>query len=373
MNKKEIAEIRKQLTPANCAITRICGCYVDAERQKVTQFKEAFLSLPEEEMFKYFDIFRKALSGTLEKNLLNMEFPLESEEEGGTQSELLRLRDSRLTDDVLLENYYDRVIEAGPFEENYLILLIHAAYDVPGRGSDQMEQFDASDEVYQYVISCICPVSLSKPALSYDASEKCFRNRIRDWIVDAPVLGFLFPAFNDRQSDIHSILYYSKSAEDLHVDFSDRLLGCRVPLPVSDQKVLFSDLVEEALGEECDYETVRSLHEQIHDLTVSQKENPEPAMLDQGEIKNLLALSGAAPSKLDEFDTHFEETAGKGARFLAAGLPGNRSYEVKTPDVTIQVSPDRSDLVETRTIDGRPCLVIPITDEVFVNGIRVKP
>nr|DAM33973.1 MAG TPA: protein of unknown function (DUF4317) [Caudoviricetes sp.] len=48
MNKKEIAEIKKQFTPVNCTITRICGCYVDAEKNKKTKIKEAFLSLPEE-------------------------------------------------------------------------------------------------------------------------------------------------------------------------------------------------------------------------------------------------------------------------------------------------------------------------------------
>ena len=54
MNKKEVLEIRKQFTNENCAITRICGCYVDAEKQIRTELKEAFLSLPEEEIYKTF-------------------------------------------------------------------------------------------------------------------------------------------------------------------------------------------------------------------------------------------------------------------------------------------------------------------------------
>ena len=169
MNKKEVSEIKKQFTPDNCAITRICGCYVDGEKNKKTQLKEAFLSLPEEEIFKYFELFRKTLSGTIGKNLLNMEFPLSAENAGGTQDFLLKLRASQLTDDALLDAFYDRIIESYDYGENYLILVIHAAYDIPGKSSDGSEMFDASDEVYEYLLCSICPVKLSKPGLSYHA------------------------------------------------------------------------------------------------------------------------------------------------------------------------------------------------------------
>ena len=207
MNKKEINEIRKQFTPNNCTITRMCGCYVDGEKNKKTELKEAFLSLPEEEICKYFDIFRKTLSGTVGKNLLNMEFPLDSEFTGGTQEFLMRLRDSKLTDEDLLEQFYDKIITSYDYGENFLILLIHAAYDIPGRASDNMEMFDASDEVYDYILCSICPVDLCKPGLSYNVQDNRFQDRIRDWIVGLPNLGFLFPAFNDRSTDIHSVLY----------------------------------------------------------------------------------------------------------------------------------------------------------------------
>lgn len=372
MNKKEIAEIKKQFTPANCAISRICGCYVDGEKNKLTEFKEAFLSLQEEEIFKYFEIFRKALSGTLGKNLLNMEFPLDTEREGGTQKFLQQLRDSNLKDDELLSKYYDKVIESYTYGENYLILLIDAAYDVPGKSSDNLEMFDASEEVYHYILSCICPVKLAKPALSYNPQDKCFQNRIRDWIVDMPQLGFLFPAFNDRGTDLHSLLYYSKDAEELHFDFTDSLLGCVLPLSAGGQKEAFQTLIEETLGDSCDYEVVKSIHENLHELAEEKKDSPDPVILNQEEVKNLLSISGVKNEKLEHFDQHFEETAGANATFLASNVMNARKFEVKTPDVTIQVSPDRSDLVETRIIDGRPCLVIPITDQVQVNGITVR-
>ena len=225
MNKKEVSEIKKLFTPAGCAITRICGCYVDAEKNKRTELKEAFLSLPEEEAFKYFTIFKSAMSGTLGKNLINMEFPLHTEEPGGTQEFLLRLKDSELKDDALLEEFYDKVIEHYDYGENYYIVLIHCAYDIPAKTSDGIEMFDASDYVYSFIQCSICPVKLSKEGLSYNPLTNTIENRNRDWLVEAPDLGFLFPAFNDRNTDIHSLLYYSKNAEELKTELIDEVLG----------------------------------------------------------------------------------------------------------------------------------------------------
>ena len=196
MIKKEISELKRLFTPSNCAISRICGCYVDGEKDKKTRIKEAFLSLPEEDMFKYFEIFRKCLSGSFGKNLLNLDFPLDSEKEGGTQEFLLQLRNSQLKDDELLNTFYDRIIETYEYTGNYLILVIHGIYDIPGKTSDGLDMDDASEEVYNHILCCVCPVELSKPGLSYHELDNTFGNRVRDWVVGMPDLGFLFPAFN---------------------------------------------------------------------------------------------------------------------------------------------------------------------------------
>ncbi len=373
MVKREISEIKRQFTPANCSITRICGCYVDGEKAKKTELKEAFLSLPEEDMYKYFEILRKTLSGTLGKNLLNLDFPLDSEMEGGPQEFLLRLRDSRLKDDQLLEAFYDRIIEQYEYTGNYLILLIHDAYDIPGKTSDGLEMDDASDEVYSYILCCICPVDLSKPGLSYNELENTFQNRIRDWVVGMPELGFLFPAFNDRSTDLHSALYYSKKANELHDGFIEQLLGCPMPLPADGQKESFQAIVEETLGDTCDYETVRTIHENLNEMLEEHKDAPEPLILDKYQVKSLLENSGVEEEQLEQFDKCFDEAAGEKASIFASNIANTRAFEVKTPDVIIKVNPDRTDLVETREIEGRQYLVIQIEGGVEVNGIMVKP
>ena len=371
MNKKEISEIKKQFTPANCAITRICGCYVDGEKNKKTKLKEAFLSLSEEEAFKYFEIFRKTLSGTIGKNLINMEFPLEQEKEGGTQEFLLRLRESKLQDDALVDEFYDRIIDSYDYGENYYIILIHAVYDIPGKSSDGLEMFDASDEIYDHILCSICPVKLSKAGLCYNAETNHIEDRIRDWLVEMPDLGFLFPVFNDRSTDIHGILYYSKNAEQLRSTFVDQLFGCEVPLSAGGQRDTFNTLVEETLGEDCAYDTVMNIHEKLNEWVESQKDSPDPAILTKPEVKRLFEECGVEEEKLEDFDARYEATAGEDASLMAANITNTRRMEIKTPDVVIHVDPDRAELVETRVIDGRRCLVIPMEDNVEINGIRV--
>ena len=364
MNKKEILEIRKQFTPANCAITRICGCYVDHEKNKKLESKDAFLSLPEEEAFKYFDIFKKTLSGTVGKNMLNMEFPIDAEMPGGTQEFLLKLRNSKLEDDMLLEEFYDKVIATYEYAENYYIILIHAMYDIPGKTSDDLEMFDASDEVYEYLLMSICPVSLSKAGLCYNAED----NRIEDM----PDKGFLFPAFNDRSTDLHSMLYYTKKSSDLQPELIDQLLGAKMPMSADDQKESFQMIIEDTLGEDGDYETVRNIHETLNDLIEEHKEEPEPLALDKTEMKKVFEQSGVDAEKMENFDRNFEENAGEKATLLASNITETKKFNIETPDVVIKVNPDRADLIETRIIDGRQCLVIPVDDHIEVNGINVR-
>lgn len=372
MNKKEIAEIKKQFTKDKCAITRICGCYVDGEKNKKTELKEAFLSLPEEEMFKYFNIFRKALSGSMGKNLLTMEFPLETEEPGGTQDFLMRLRASALKDDILLEEFYDRVIENYYSVENYLILLIHAAYDVPGKAADGEEMFDASEEVYEHILCCICPVTLSKPGLAYDEESNSFRTRICDRVVDMPDIGFLFPAFHDRSSDVHGLLYYASKPEELRFDFVDPVLGCELPMSAGGQKETFQTIVEETLGDGCDYEVVRNIHEKLNEMIEEKKEEPDPVILDRAEVKRLFEYSGVEEDRLTDFEEKFDAAAGEKTCFVATNVANTRQFEVRTPDVVVKVSPDRMDLVQTRVLDGVKYLVIELNDQVELNGIPVR-
>ncbi len=371
MNKVEISEIRKQFTPDKCTIQHICTCYVGAEKEKKFTSKDAFLSLPEEEMHKYLAFFKKVLTGTIGKNLMNLEFPVAEEMEGGKQEFLLQLRDSELDDDELIEKFYDKIIEHYDNPEKYCILLIYSVYDVPGKGTDNLEEDDASENVYRYMLCCLCPVELTKGELGYDPEKNRIGELPQDWVVKVPDKGFLFPSFADRTADIHEMLYYTKKPEEIQPDFINFVFGAEAPLTAGDQKETFNMLVEDVLGENADVEVMKSIHESLTEIVQDNKENPEPLSIGKMEVKKIFEKSGAPEEAMEKFDTSYDDIAGD-QEIMVSNVPGVKKFDIHTPDISISVKPDYVDLIEARVVDGRQCIVIAVDDRVEVNGVNVR-
>lgn len=374
MTRKEINEIKSQYTLENCGILRLCGCYVDGERNKITQFNENFLNLPEEEKHKYFDIFKKTLSGTPGKNLIDMKFNVDAYADEGARTFLMNLRDSGLKDDRLLDEFYDRIINNYSYVGNYLIILINQVYDIPTVTTDNIEMDDASDEVYSYILCSICHVNLSKPGLGYDEEDNNFHDKKQNHMVDVPDVGFLFPAFNKRSADEDMTMFYTKDVSEFEDGLIDCLLDCVAPLPAKQQKETFTSLVSEAVGEEADLQVVKNIHANLEQIIEEKKqESTAPVMLDKNEMKNLLEKSGVKEERLENFEEHFEMAAGEHGKLVASNVSSGKKFEVKTPDVVIKINSDKTDIVSTQVIDGRQCLVIQIDERLEVNGISVNP
>ena len=250
MQRKDLLEIKKRFKKNECTFTRMTGCYVNATKEKVTSFSNVFLNLPDEEYYKYLEIAKKTLSGTIGNQLLELSFPME--EESGAMSKqqfFMGLKASALKDEGLLERFYDLVIDSYDYTGNYLILLFHDAYDVITKTEDNLK-LDESEEVYEYILCSLCPVTLSKPGLGYLEEENKIGVRLRDWIVAPPENGFLFPAFTDRSSDIHSLLYFTKNTKEPHEAFMENGLGCPAKRTSMQQKKAFENVVKQAVGDD---------------------------------------------------------------------------------------------------------------------------
>ena len=380
MTDNEIKEIKKRFSIDNCNIDRIYGCYVNNEKEKQALSKDAFLSLPDEEQHKYFEIFRKILTGSIGRSILDLEFPLAEEAEGGKQQKLLELRNSALDDDALAEAFFDSVIESYDTVEKFYIILIHAVYDVPGMTTDMILNEDASDTVYDYIACAICPVKLEKGTLSYNPDENRIAEKVRDWIVSDPAHGFLFPAFNDRAADIHSVLYYSKKSEELQEAFIESVLGAEPPMSAGNQADFFNNVVTETLGDEAALSDVMAIHDNVRIMIRDHSDDEEPYLMDKKEIRKVFEQSGIDNEIMEDFDWKYDEVVKTASAddekeeapsIQASNITGIKKIDIRTPDVVIKVNPERTDLIETKLIDGRECLVIAVNDRVEINGMSV--
>ena len=314
MNKKDILELKRRFKKNHCTITRMCGCYVNAEKEILLTLGENFLNLEEEEFYKYLEIAGKTLSGTPGNNLLELQFPPEEEEPGGKQQFLMGLKESGLKNEALLNTFYRLIIDNYEYAGNYLILVFHDAYDVITRTSDH-SALDESEEVYEYLLAAVCPVTLSKAALGYLETEHRIGARFRDWVVGAPDAGFVFPAFTDRSADIHSAMYYTKDAKAPHPEFMEMILGCPVRQTAAEQRNTYQDIVHSAVPEERRRERVLyDIHETIHDmleeraLCTDPEEEPEPILLTAETIQEVLAASKIPEEVAARIEHSYTET-----------------------------------------------------------------
>ena len=297
MRKKDILELKRRFKKEQCTFTKMCGCYVTGEKHSILRFRESFLNLEEEEYFKYLEIAKKVLSGTIGNNILELNFEVNEDFINERQISLMQFKNSQLKDDALLDNFYDLIIDNYDYTGNFLILFFHDAYDVITKTKDNIK-IDESEEVYEYVLCAICPVSLSEPGLRYFEEENEIKARIREWVVESPTNGFVFPAFIDRSSDVNSIMYYTKNAKDTHPELMENALGCPSKQTSTVQKETFQAIIKDSFSDDENkadkifmdiQENLSSMIEEYE--AINDDPDCEPISLTKKDIQNLLIES----------------------------------------------------------------------------------
>jgi len=374
MNEREVSELRRRFRPDKTNIAKLCGCYVSDKGEILSQFTTSIALMLEDEKEKVLAVLKKALSGTLGKNLMDISFPTKQVVEGAEHKLLQTLRTSRLENQDAAEQFYQKVISTVSFETNYLILLAYDAYDVPFKGKDGGGFADGSDQVFSYIVCSICPVKLSKSGLSFHVQDQEFHNSKTDWLVSAPELGFLFPAFDDRSTNIYGALAYTRNAADNHEEFVQTVFGAEAPMAAGVQKETFEHILGSALDEDCSIDVVRTVHEQFSDMIQEHKESrdKEPLVISKPEVNHVLKTCGLSEERIKAFDDSFDENFGQHADLSPKNLVDTKKFHLVTPDVKIQVAPDKRDLVETRVLGGVKYILIRAEEGVEVNGVPVE-
>ncbi len=425
MTKKDILELKRRMKKEACTFTKLCGCYVDGNKNIILKINETFLNLKDEEFFKYLDIAKKALSGTIGNNLLELEFAPVGEGEDSMQSFLLGIRDSKLKNEALLDRLYEKIIEKYDYTGNYLILLFHDAYDVVIKTSDN-NKLDESEEVYDYVLCAVCPVELSKAALGYREDENRIGARMRDWVVGMPEVGFLYPAFTDRSTDIHAVMYYTKDAKETHTEFMEEILGCKSRRSGTEEKETFKSVIENVIGDDEQSNEVfiklqKNLNYMIEEEEALNYGSKEPLMLTNSSVKELMEDTDISDEIKGKIEKAYDETFGeeppeaknlldkkaleqsakrdrtveleKQVNVLKQQLENKKSADDEPPfdtdetpfdadepldvnfasaDISLNVSPEKLTEIKTEIIDGKKCIVIPVEEgeSTSINGVN---
>ena len=425
MTKKDILELKRRMKKEACTFTKLCGCYVDGNKNIILKINETFLNLKDEEFFKYLDIAKKALSGTIGNNLLELEFAPVGEGEDSMQSFLLGMRDSKLKNEALLDRLYEKIIEKYDYTRNYLILLFHDAYDVVIKTSDN-NKLDESEEVYDYVLCAVCPVELSKAALGYREDENRIGARMRDWVVGMPEVGFLYPAFTDRSTDIHAVMYYTKDAKETHTEFMEEILGCKSRRSGTEEKETFKSVIENVIGDDEQSNEVfiklqKNLNYMIEEEEALNYGSKEPLMLTNSSVKELMEDTDISDEIKGKIEKAYDETFGeeppeaknlldkkaleqsakrdrtveleKQVNVLKQQLENKKSADDEPPfdtdetpfdadepldvnftsaDISLNVSQSKLTEIKTEIIDGKKCIVIPVEEgeSTSINGVN---
>ena len=388
MNQRDLSELRRRLNPDKRNPTVLRGCYVDSEGKVISTFVQAVGRLPQEENEKYMALFKKCLSGTAGQNLLPIDFTPEQVETGEAHRLLMTLRDTGLQDASAVDEFCGRAIayvrakhdelaqsvDAQQAADNYLILLLHDGYDLPVRTAGDELDREQSSEMFSYILCAVCPVRQSKPSLRYFAAESEFHSRETDWVVGVPDLGFLFPAFEERSANIYRALYYTRDAADLHDAFLQSVFNAQPQMTAPEQKEALQAILQETLQEECSLDVVQTMHETVSAMIEEQKadKNAEALCLTGRDVKQVLENCGVSQEKQAAFEERYAESFGEQAAIPAVNVVAPKQFRIDTPNVSIKVDPEHSDLVETRMIDGRYYIVILADGDVEVNGMRIN-
>lgn len=369
MNEKEVSEIRRRFRADKSNINHVRGVFVNEKKEIVSEFDQSLGMLSEEESGAILSVLKKALSGYIGRNLIDINFSNEQVLNSEEHKLLSTLRSSELRDNDAVHALYEKILPSIEMDGNYLIMLAYDSYDVFSKSASG-EDGDSS-ESFSYILCAVCPIKSSKYSLTYYIHENRIRNVCEDAVISAPEFGFMFPTFDDRKTNIYNALYYTKSVSEKREGFINAVFNTELPMPAAEQKETFNSLLAET---ECSFDVVESVHAELSAMIDNHKESreEEPLTVSKTTVKDILRTSGVAEDKLEVFEKKFDESFGENAELSPQNIIDRNKFDLRTADATIKVDPERSEIVETRVIDGTKYILIRADSDVEVNGVNIR-
>ena len=373
MNEKEISEIRRRFNPQKTNITSVHGCFINEKREITAEFSQVLANLTPDETESLLALLKKLLSGGIDRNLLDIEFSNEQVLGGAEHKRLLKLRDSSLNDETALKELFTDIISAVKTEGSFLILAAADSYDVFTYTEDGKKSED-STELFKYFVCGVFPLKLTKPQLSFTAFDSAFKNIAANSVICAPEVGFMFPAFDDRAANIYNTVFYTKDSGADHSEIIGKLFAAKPPMPADSQRETFNTLLTDVTDGENNLEIIKNISDEIGEILTDRKERKdyEPLSFSRDDICDILRSADLAEERIEGFKDSFDKSFGEKARLNPQNLVETKRFELANADISIKINPERSELVETRVIDGVKYILIRADEEIEVNGVPIN-
>ena len=374
MNKKDLAELKKHFTPSDdlTVVRRVFTTFIDSQKEQRCASTRSYPEIPDEEMSVIFTTLAKVLRGTLGKGLIEYEFPNEVYEEDQPQNLLWELLEKGVDDEEQMNKLVSHISEKMVYTLPYALFIAECTYTVFEKDKfGEKNKFNSRD--FHFLVGAVCPVESRVDGLIYDEEENSIvRKTTFDRVVaDAPTDGFLFPTFTGRGPDVNHVMYFTKKPKDPNVSIVEEVLGCRFTLSAEEEKETFRAVLDKAVGDELNLGVIASINEKIQDYAKTFSTEPEPPVVSDIFVRDVLLDSGVSQERAEAAQTVYRE-ATDGNFFMASNLTDNKTT-LTASGVTVNISGDATDKIQTREIDGRRFLMISLDDpEVTVNGFNMK-
>jgi len=196
INREDMLELTRRMTLKRNCFSRIAGAYLDEGGFVDGTFNKHFQRLSAKDQQINLDLAKAIPFSDTNVELKEYTFGEADRRPGSIWQMLMALKECELKNDAMLDIFYEEFGQRYRADGAYAVYFFYGSYDVPLKASDK-ESLWESEEVYQFLICAVCPVS-------------------GDYEPGKPECGFLFPAFKDRSSDIHRIDIFQASASPVH-------------------------------------------------------------------------------------------------------------------------------------------------------------
>lgn len=373
MNKKELQEIRRQIKPENerlhlKGIMEAYGKYRDEEAsvQFFRRIDPETLSTEEEDL--YFEIFKKSLSGTPGKNLVEYGFDSKDEQSAKLKRTLFGYKDGELLSEETFESFVKEIIEKGSYRNSVYITVGLFEYSAPALNANREELEDSSS--FRFMIAAISEARLTDIGLYYSTYDNSVQRKVNEemQILPSPLDAFLYPVFSDRAADVNHLLYHSKTAKSPNIDLIEQYFHIPFQSTAPEQSEGFAQVIADVFPQGLDFNTAVRFHQNLADFIKEESEEEAVVKADKNRIRDLLDASGAKAEHLEHFDSAYTRIL-EDQELAAINLLENGKVSVKSPSITVSVKDDALEQIQTREIDGKTCLVIEINDEVKISSL----